>query len=253
MALIQSLDIFPSGIAIKFTKTIKVSTLRNANFLLYSNTSTPVSIPFETIDVQRDFNSINRVITLYYRQPLTQDITYRILIQNLVDASGATIATEYYDYIPAGVTDPDIEDLESLVPDPIEIVDRSEQSSAFITSEKIIASNPSFYIVDTDPESFDLYVDPTYNSGRITIKFSASPDSQFLDATYFKVQKKLIQRTPSRWITVSPVIISKDATRPWVYVDLPSTGATPSYVTPGLTYYEGNYKYRIKISKAIGY
>lgn len=249
--LIQGVNVFPSGIAIKFLKTVKVSSLVNSNFSLFANTATPVSVPFETINIDKDFNSINRVLALRYHHSLTQGITYRLRISGLIDAAGNAIATDYYDYTPASTIDVNVQDLESITPSPIEIIDKSEQSNAFLSTETIVASNPDFYIVDTDPENFDLYVDEQYNSGRITIKFSSAPDDGFVNSNYFKLQKKLIQRSPSPWRTVA-THTSADSTHPWVYVDMPSTDATPVYAVAGKNYYEQGYKYRLKISKAVG-
>lgn len=252
MGIIQAVSVFPSGISVKFNRTLKTSTLINGNFTLYLNTATPVSTPFETIDLARDYNSVSRMLVLYYKHSVTAGATYRLTIANLKDAAGDTIATESYDFTAQSSTDPDLVDLASIDPAPVEIVDKSEQSRAFLQSEKIIAANPDFYIVETDPEEFDLYVENDYRSGRVTIKFSVEPSSEFINSTYFKGQRKLIQRAPSRWENLA-CIVSVDSRRPWVYVDFPAgSAATPSYTVPDLTYFETGYKYRVKISKNVG-
>jgi hypothetical protein len=72
-----------------------------------------------------------------------------------------------------------------------------------------------------------------------------------LNKAYFKVQRKIIQRTPARWETLEPRV-SMHSWKPDVYVDFPSLDATPSYYTDGPDYFETGYKYRIVISENIG-
>ena len=97
----------------------------------------------------------------------------------------------------------------------------------------------------------DFYLDNSYNSGRVTIEFNARPASNFLNAKYFKAQRKKIQRIPSRWESLD-ANISLHSWKPEVYVDFPSNDATPSYTTSNKEYFETGYKYRIILSKDIG-
>ena len=85
----------------------------------------------------------------------------------------------------------------------------------------------------------------------MTVEFNARPASNFLNSKYFKAQRKKIQRTPTRWETIE-VEISMHSWKPEVYVDFPSTDATPVYNTAGSDYYESGYKYRIIVSKDVG-
>jgi hypothetical protein len=251
MGVIQGVDVFPSGIALKFQQTVKVSTLTNTNITLYEGTATPVATPFETIDVSKHYNSISRTLVLYYKASIHQDTTYTVQVANLLNAAGQTIPTDTWCF----QTDPNddaIDDLDSIDPAPIEVIDHSIQSTAFIQSETIVVSNPDFYITATDPENYELYLEPDENNGRIIIKFSMAPDAIFLSKSYFRAQKKKVQRLPSRWADVD-VRISLDSSRPWVYVDFPSLDATPVYATAGTSYFEAGFKYRIRIRKEVGY
>lgn len=247
MTFIQSAIVTDTQIAIKFSKTILTSTLVDSAFALYVHAATPVSVPFESIDVIEDYNSISRVLTLTFKAVLEASSDYQLRISGLKDASGAVLLDENYDFttgatVPSSVLPP--------APDIVEIVDKSIRSNAF-TTETIFVSNPNFYIIDTDPENFDLFLDSGYNSGRISITFSIAPDDIFISPLYFKAQRKLISKEPGRWEKVT-TIVSIDATDPIVYIDFPSDDATPVYTTPGKSYFTAGYKYRIRISKDVG-
>lgn len=250
MSALQAAQVYTNGLNLKFNKTIKVSTITNSAFRLYANLSTPVSIPFEEIVLNRDYNSISRSITLHFKTTLLTGIQYRLTVSGLKDATGTTIADFNYDFYPQAGSE-SVNTLESLESEPVEIIDRSEQSLAFMSNESIVASNPDFYIVSTDPENSEIYLDPEYNSGRVTIVFSATPTASCLNNKYFKAYRKKIQRSASKW-ELLPIKVSANHTKPYVYLDFPSTDATPVYVTPDKTYFQSGYKYRIVISGDVG-
>ena len=72
-----------------------------------------------------------------------------------------------------------------------------------------------------------------------------------MNKNYFKIQRKIIQRTPARWETLEPRV-SMHSWKPEVYLDFPSQDATPSFFVSGKEYFESGYKYRIIVSKEIG-
>jgi len=91
-----------------------------------------------------------------------------------------------------------------------------------------------------------------FNLGRAVIVFNARPASNYLNNTYFKCQRKKIQRTPSRWENISTVV-QLHSWKPEVFIDFPSlSDATPAYYTEDKEYFESGYKYRIVVSKDIG-
>lgn len=248
MGAIQEVLYASTGLAIKFRPTVKVSTLTNANITLYENSSTPIASPFQTINALYDYNSISRTLKLTYATQLKADTVYELRVENLLDGAGQTIATDTQDFMYESVVNP----TPPVAPPPVEVIDHSIKSRAFIASETIVASNPDFYIVDTVPDNFELYVADDENKGRVTIKFSSAPDPSFLSKKYFKAQRKKVQRGPSRWEDIA-VRVSLDSTKPWVYVDFPSQDATPVYVKSNKIYFVEGYKYRVRISKEVGY
>lgn len=243
------------SVAIKFGRTVKISSLKNENFkvVVAGATPTQVTAPFETINTIKDYNQISRILTLYWRTTeLDENTEYCIIVENLIDASGNIVATEEIEFTWAncGATPNAIEvDDPGLVP--VLIEDKSIKPDIDI-SYSIIAKNPNFYIEETIPADGEFYLANDYNDGRVTIVFNERPASNFLSNNYFSCQRKKIQKAPSRWETVTAEV-KMHSWKPEVYVDFPSLeDATPSYFTPGKDYFEKGYKYRIKISKDIG-
>ncbi len=243
------------SVSIKFGRTVKITSLKNENFGLITAGATPteVSAPFQIINTIKDYNQISRVLTLYWRTTeLVENTEYCIVVENLVDASGNIVATEEIEFKWSGcgatpntteITDP------NLIP--VLIEDKSIKTDIDV-SYQILAKNPLFYIVDTDPADGEFYLYNDYNHGRVIITFNDRPASNFLSNKYFTCQRKLVQRAPSRWETITAQI-SMHSWKPEVYVDFPSLeDATPSYFTENKDYFEKGYKYRIKISKDIG-
>lgn len=249
MPLLEAFSATDTYLQLKFDKTVMVSSITNDKFLLYTNVSTPVVTPFETIDLIDDYDTISRRLVLRFSDDLLPNTEYTLDISGLLDAAGALLPDDSEtfttgDTVTAVPSTPEAE--------PVVIEDHSIRSEAFIVSETIYAANPEFYIVSTDPEIEELLIPTDYNDGRVTITFSRRPGSNYINSTYFKVQRKLVSRTPSRWETLSDVRISLDADAPNVYIDFPSTDATPVYFTDGSEYFAEGYKYRIKVSKSVG-
>jgi hypothetical protein len=243
------------SVAIKFGRTIKISSLKNENFklVLAGATPTQISTPFETINTIKDYNQISRILTLYWRTTeLSEDTDYCIIAENLIDASGNIVATEEIEFTWAncGATPNAIEVQDpGLVP--VLIEDKSIKPDIDV-SYSIIAKNPNFYIEETIPSDGDFYLANDYNDGRVIVVFNERPASNFLSNNFFTCQRKKIQKGPSRWETITAEV-KMHSWKPEVYIDFPSLeDATPSYFTPGKNYFEKGYKYRIKISKDVG-
>ena len=251
--LIESASVDADVVVVKFGRTVKISSLINANFSVQTTDATPVVIssPFTAINTITDFNQISRTLRLFWDVQLTSGEEYEIIISNIKDAVNETIPTEKIKFTKLDDATPStITSYSEPVYEEILIEDKSVRTDAYSTVQ-ILAKNPNFYIASVDPVNGDFYLDNSYNNGRVTIEFNARPASNFLNAKYFKAQRKKIQRTPSRWESLD-ANISLHSWKPEVYVDFPSNDATPAYTTSNKEYFETGYKYRIILSKDIG-
>jgi len=244
-------------VVIKFGKTIKISSLKNENFIVQTNAATPsaVSNPFSPIQTLVDYNQISRTLRLYWddQVDLASDQEYLIRLVNFLDAVNESVEEEQVLFTWKG-NDATPSSFSSVrAPDVTEILveDKSVRTDAY-TSIQILAKNPEFFVSEVYPVNGDFYLDNDFNMGRAVIVFNARPASNYLNNTYFKCQRKKIQRTPSRWETISTVV-QLHSWKPEVFIDFPSLlDATPAYYTEDKEYFESGYKYRIIISKDIG-
>jgi hypothetical protein len=251
--LIEYASVGSDTVVIKFARTVKISSLINANFIVQTTASTPstVSDPFIAISTIADYNQISRVLVLNWNKMLSSSQEYYIRVNGLVDAANQVIPEEKIRFTktdtatPISISEPVIPQIEQIL-----VEDKSIIPNTY-TTYQVIAKNPEFFIESIDPNNGDFYIDNTYNNGRVIITFNERPASNFLNKAYFKVQRKIIQRTPTRWETLEPRV-SMHSWKPDVYVDFPSLDATPSYYTDGPDYFETGYKYRIVISENIG-
>lgn len=240
-------------VVLKFGRTIKISSLVNDNFIVQTNAATPVAVgnPFQTINTITDYNQISRTLTLYWSATLQPNTDYVIRLVGFLDAANELIAEEQVlftktdDATPAAFSSIRVPDIQEIY-----IEDHSIKQEAY-TSYQIIAKNPNFYIKSVDPNNGDFYIDNDYSNGRVTVVFSSRPASNFLNNSFFKTQRKKIQVAPARWENVTTQI-SMHSWKPEVYIDFPSTDATPVYNTAGAEYFVSGYKYRIVVSKDIG-
>jgi hypothetical protein len=94
--LIDNATVTVNTVNIKFGRTIKIASLVNANFTLFTDTATPVQIssPFRTINTITDYNQISRTLTLYWNVVLSSNSDYIVKVSNLVDSSGLTVPQE---------------------------------------------------------------------------------------------------------------------------------------------------------------
>lgn len=250
MPLLQAFEATDEYVTLKFDATVKLTSITLDKFSLFIAAATPpeVTDPFRPIVLIDDYDTISRLLRLYYNNPLEASTTYTFYADGLIDVAGLDLPSASYSFTTGTSPAPTLPAIP--VEPPVVIEDHSIRSDAF-TAEVIFAANPDFYITETDPEINELMVDPGRNAGRVTVKFSVRPAAHFANAAYFKAQKKTIQRAPTRWLTIDAQY-SLDSTRPWVYVDFPSNDATPVYGVAGQTYFEPGTKYRIRISKDVG-
>lgn len=251
--LIEHATITADAVIIKFGRTVKISSLVNPNFIVETTDTVPVPVlsPFSPINTITDYNQISRTLRLFWDVQLNSGQEYLIRVANLFDAINEEISEEQIkftkldDAVPAAIVSYKEPDYGEIL-----IEDKSVRTDVFSTVQ-ILAKNPNFYITSVQPVNGDFYLDNSYNNGRVTIFFSSRPATNFLNNNYFKVQRKKIQRQPSRWESVF-TRISMHAWKPEVYLDFPSNDATPVFYSSEKEYFETGYKYRIIASKDIG-
>ena len=252
--LIDSATVSVNTVNIKFGRTIKIASLVDANFLVYTDAATPVQVssPFRVINTITDYNQISRTLTLYWDVILSANIDYVIRVQNLLDSSGLTVPEERITFRSQtqSATPSTLQESKATVLNEVLIEDRSIRAD-IETGYQILAKNPNFYIESISPNNGDFYIANDENNGRVTIVFSSRPASNFLTSKYFKAQRKKIQKTPSRWETM-PAQVSMHSWKPDLYIDFPSTDATPVYYVSNKTYFETGYKYRVIVSAEVG-
>ena len=250
--LIDQAKVSVYSVSIKFGRTIKISSLKNENFKVYKDLATPllVSAPFDTIDTIKDYNQISRTLTLYWRTTLEDAQDYYIDVVNLVDSSGSIVTSEQITFTYASSATPSAVDYKTPILSPVLIEDKSIKTDIDI-SYQVLAKNPKFYIDSVSPSNGSFYIENDYNNGRAVLVFNERPASNFLNNQYFIVQRKKIQKTPSRWESIS-TNVSLHSWKPEVYIDFPSLDATPSFFTSNKDYFEKGYKYRIIVSKDVG-
>ena len=253
LPLIEYAIVDNNMVVIRFGKTIKISSLTNANFVVQTTDATPSSLahPFLQINTIADYNQISRTLKLYWDAVRQSGKEYKIRLTNFLDAANESITEEQIVFCQAeSATPSDFNSYTVPLVQELLIEDHSIRTDAF-TTVQILAKNPRFYITSIDPENGEFYLDNAYNNGRVTISFSSRPASNFLNNLYFKAQRKKIQSHPIRWENLS-ANVSMHSWKPEVYVDFPSLDATPSYYSDGSDYFQTGYKYRIIVSKDIG-
>lgn len=253
LPLIEYAIVDTNMVVIRFGKTIKISSLKNDNFVVQTNEATPQILagPFLPINTIADYNQISRTLKLYWNTVRQSNKQYVIRLINFLDAANESISEEQIHFSQEESATPgEFNSYTVPVIQELLVEDHSIKSTAY-TTYQIIAKNPNFYISEVDPNNGDFYLDRNYNNGRVIIKFNARPATNFLNTTYFKTQRKKIQTHPTRWENL-PAHVSMHSWKPEVYVDFPSLDATPAYFTDGPDYFETTYKYRIIISKDVG-
>lgn len=253
LPLIEYAIVDTNMVVIRFGKTIKISSLKNENFIVQTNDATPTVVagPFLPINTIADYNQISRTLKLYWDATRQSNKEYLIRLVNFLDAANESIAEEQICFTQEeSATPSEFNSYTVPIIQELYVEDHSIRTDAY-TTVQILAKNPRFYIADVNPVNGDFYLNNDYNNGRVIITFSSRPATNFLNNSYFKAQRKKIQRTPSRWENVE-TRVSMHSWKPEVYLDFPSGDATPAYFTDNKNYYESGYKYRIIVSKDVG-
>jgi len=258
VALISHAEVSTTSVVIKFAHSAKASSITNDKFTVATSEATPVVLtnPFRTISIIDDYDSISRILVLYWIEgKLSSNTSYTITIDGLLGAGSTALPSEVINFTTGDIVAIDPTRLPPAAP-AITIEDHSILSSAF-TSHLISTSSRPFSVSSSDPINGDYYLPEDYRNGRVTVVFSKAPSPLSLTSGNIRLQKKRLSRTPSRWENLN-VQISQSGVN--VYIDMPSVdhypeAATPStdivYYTEGYSYYEENHKYRLLISKNV--
>jgi hypothetical protein len=249
--LIEELEVGVTALRIKFLRTVKVSSITDNKFSLTNlDLATPalVASPFKAIQVGADYNTVSRILSLYYGTALLPNTSYRLTVTGLEDPLGQPISGESVPFESPAVTIPGPNDPVQAPIDlpPVEIVDYTIKGDP-LTGD-ILTTPDGFQILWTDPPLTDPIIVPGYHDGRITVRFSDYPSPLQVNDAHIKVQRKKMQREYGRWESV-PVHFSLDTLSPSLFVDFPSTDSTPVYHTAGKEYFPLDYKYRLRINR----
>lgn len=238
-------------IDVKFGFTPNVLSLSTANFELWTTGTTPAQIadPFRDFDPYADYNSTSRTMTLYVNAnaELESDTTYLLKAHGLKNTLNANQPDDQEEFTTGAFVQP-----EEPTPDVIEIEDHSVKPVVVVDSgdTEFTFSGALFNVQSTDPENGAFGVPSDYGDGRITITFNEAVAFAFVNTNYFKGQRKYVSSGYNRWEDLV-VQVEQDADPTVVYVNFPSTDATPVYGEEGPVYFEPGYKYRVKISESV--
>lgn len=237
-------------INIKFEISLRRASITNQKFKLYKMDATPslVSSAFHPIDLDRDYNSLSRILKLYFTEEnIEPETDYKLEIAGLQNAVGVTLPTGEYLF----TTDPVFEDEYKKPEEPEVIIEDHSISDVSFGTGSIDFQNPdgtpSFGVSSITPKNGSIYLAEDENSGVIEIGFSGDLDPSQVNADLFKTQRKKISQGPSRWENLYHQVHQDGADA--VKLHLPSIDATPTYAVEGSTYYEPGYKYRAIISR----
>jgi hypothetical protein len=254
MALIETAQVTTTYLNIKFEPSVKVSTLVNPAFTVTNITADPdtvVASPFKPIDITKDYNSLAKVLTLYWNDGvLAPSTAYTIAIDGLKNAAGTDLDPGTVEFTTPTTlpTEPEENDV-NVPPDPPVIVDFTLESGDYDFVEEQEATSDRLKVMKTSIEDGEIFVESTHNKGRFIVRFNRRPALPFVNGEFFRVQRKEIKRSPSRWESVK-AFISIDPIQPWVYVDFPT--ADERYGLLDQEYFVENFKYRLIISKHVG-
>ena len=241
-------------ILIKFETSLRRASITDQRFKLKTTGATPneVAGAFDPIDIDTDYNSLSKILKLHFKKDILEPgATYILEISGLQNAIGTTLSTVSYQF----TADSTFEDDYTKPDEPaIVIEDHSIKDDIYIDTgsatfrDFTLAANNEFRVKSVTPTNNSVYLSEDENNGVIEREFSERVAEENLNANYFKVQRKKVQRGPSRWEFVNAEI-EANATSPIVYIKLPSNEASPSFNLAGKTYFEDGYKYRIIVSR----
>lgn len=261
-------EVTQSFFRVKFVDNIDASTLVNENFVVQTTDATPATLPnpFLAINVASDFDSISRILTLWWDNSPVVETTYNLVITGVKTFFGEDVGPFSIEFdwdIPESAT-PD----EELRPDrePIDVEDYSIKTPGWsVVDDDGTEDIEEFFAADltlvdmAPPLQRHHYIETDANDGRIDLLFSRPIMMNFISPVYFQLTKKVVKKGIAQWEAVDTFVTTNyDCTIISIY--LPAAGvesATPVYSTvvdddEEMIYFEEQTKYRLVISASIG-
>jgi len=270
LAVLKFHEITEQYVVLKFDFPVDTSTLINNNFVLTKIDATPsqtLTSPFDPIVVSRDYHPVSRELFLHWNLTLETDSDYRITLQNIKNAFDVIVPTHhiYFSTTDLNLATPNVSE-PNFTKDPTNIEDFSIKvvSDLFLDVTDIGGSGVSepsnaFNIVSIHPDVTEaFYIGPYDFNGKIEITFSHYIPANFLNNQDFKLQKKsILTRGISTWQTIN-TLVTQSSNDPIVSIYIPSQGIVPIYAYEATEladhiFWEEGYKYRLIISKNVGY
>jgi hypothetical protein len=257
--LVEEIDIDVQFVTLKFGVSLQTASIHNDCFTVATDAATPVAItdPFLEIAVAEDYNPISRILSLSWSEDALEPNTdYTLTIAGLKNVIGQELSELVLQFTTGDSVNTSTDGI-PVAPPTTSVIDYSIVSGAF--DDIVVNPANQLFGVDTaDPINGDYYLPADYNNGRVTVTFTEQPDIGTLNSNTVKVQKRPIQRGPSRWETIDVRILSSATL---LYIDFPAIDHYPETATPyegspifytsGYSYFEENMKYRIILSKNI--
>jgi hypothetical protein len=254
---------------IKFVSTLDVSTLVNANFVLYNDSASPTSIttPFDTIDVAKDYSSISRILTLWWNNPGPTG-GYTLHVRNLRTFLGEALGDFQipFEWVLESAT-PNSGSLDELLQPsriPVEVEDYSLKTPGWSIIEPQAEVSPTaqaLEVIDIAPGiSSHHYIDTQENLGKIDILFSLPIYTNFISPFYFSLTKKSVKKGMSLWENVNTSVLGSFDSK-LISIYLPAIDSLGNTVysygksneeLEGLVFFEPQTKYRLVLSTQIG-
>lgn len=256
LELVEEIAVSTYAVYLKFGYSIKVSSIENERFVVENQaTSETLADPFQPILLEDHYNSVSRVLELYWNDSVLEPNTeYHLTITGLKDLHNNTLDDVIVSFTTGDdvTTEPGDEDTPPDT-DEFDIEDHSILNATWVatTTDDNDSSSDTFEVDATDPENGDYYLPSNYNNGRVSIAFTQTPHGDYITAAYFKVQRRLMSRYPTRWETVDVQLSVDPDDDTIIYVDFPSTDATPVFNDEDGEYFEENYKYRIIVADSL--
>ena len=250
--IFQDTEVTNGYVSLKFVDTVKLSSIVSSAFVLVKSDATAVEIanPFKDFSVASNYNTISRTLRLYWEDGVLEpETSYILTVTGLLDAASRTIDDGTVEFETSTDTDPDAGEIEPPEPTPVEIVDYSIVTNLDFSETDTIDPDALFEVISSDPVDGEFFIDNDYNLGRITITFNKRPSVEKVNSTYFKVYRKLVQRAPIKWESITPRL-TLSGSSPVVYVDFPSLD-DGSFYTADKEYFEDGYKYKVTVVQGL--
>lgn len=257
-------EVYPEFVRIKFVDNIKPSELTNEKFQVWTSEATPQEVlnPFNVIDTAKDYDSISRILTLWWLNSPPETGTYifqvfpmTTFLNELLD--GYSIEFDWSVEQATPPADPTTQPSR----EPVDVEDYSIKIPGWSIIESGESATPTsgLSVLDIIPGVETHHsLEEDENDGRIDILFSQPINSNYLSPYYFTLTRKEVKRGFSKWEEVDTIVVAgQDSQSVSIYLaQVDSEAATPVYsylnVLESPEFFSPQYEYRLIISGAIG-